>query len=433
MARKYGEERGNSIFTKAMNRARNTFVFEHHHVEMPKRHKERLKKAEKSRFWQNRRGKGLLLAIIILMAAGVPAMIYRDSLGAAIFEPEQTTNRVEIPQPSPTPTPVTDSGGDLSDNPGTSAEPATDTGGDIADEPEDDNETYVSTSGGRSSSGGSTPRSYDSPTTTPAVLNNVTEGNANLFIFDQTDDYGGNYPIYEGDLATFSAEYKNITNSSNIYSITDGTCYITIDSLNVNTFPMAYSSGHETYRFTINATEYGNFDWSVTCSANDYNLLTAEDTVLIFSRSSLNNVFISPQGEFNFYMSDIEVFPENSTFSFNTKLQIRNGTQVLIEFDALFETADVNLSGLVIDFNSTNIAVDFSNVPTAHVGSGRIIYLPDEGTGAYFCPGVTSLSQVNPDCANVIEFSHAEIVAVTSKSGVTASTDGTYYKLEYVE
>jgi hypothetical protein len=435
MARKLGEERENSIFDKAMNKARSTFIFDYNQVKRPKRYKERLKKAEKGRFWKNKRNRAILLTTIMLVALGVPTFIFRENLGAAIFEPEAESNRVELP-----PVPATDTGGDLGDAPGTDLEPATDTGGDIADEPplEPEEPVYESTGGDGSRRGGSTPRDntvQDSGWGSGGSdQNNVTENEANLYIFDDTDTYGGGFTRYQGNYVSYSAEYKNISNSSNVQFITDGTCYITIPSMNVNSVVMPFDAMNNLYRITLNSSLHGTLNWEVTCSANDFDIVTARDTVYILPRAALQSLFFGPQNALlKYFRNNLEVYAEQTTFSTNARLTLKTADQLLLEFDALFENSDVNLTGLGIDFNETNIVVDFSNIPSYQIGNQRVLYLPDNGTGAFFCPDVTSLTQVTLACANIIEFTHEEILAGTTKNGVTATTDGTYYKIEYFE
>jgi hypothetical protein len=141
--------------------------------------------------------------------------------------------------------------------------------------------------------------------------------------------------------------------------------------------------------------------------------------------------FASFLGLFSYFNNGLEVFAEDTSFTSNTWLQVRKDSTKLVDFQALFENADVNLSALSVEYNETQIAVDFSNIPSGHVGDSVSLYLPDNGTGLYFCRNVTTLSQVNINCPDVIVFDQTEIEAGITKDGVTATTDGTYYRIDY--
>ncbi|MBW3013242.1 hypothetical protein KY325_02550 [Candidatus Woesearchaeota archaeon] len=317
MTWKRGEEDNSSMFGRFKSRLKNTFVFDYisHDQGISKRirtEKAELK-AEKSsnlrKFLENKRNLSIMLAIVVVLALGIPTIIYRDNIGAAIFEQGVESNRVETLPPAI---------GD--DDPGAGGGttipeiPGTDDSGDAAAEPVP--EEIVSTGFGRGTNRGSSSTSGSSTSSIPPGL------------------------IGKKFFASFF-------------------------------------------------------------------------------------------GLFSYFKDGMEVFAEDTSFTTNSWMQVRKDSTKLVDFQALFENVDVNLSELNIEYNETQIAVDFSNIPSGHVGDAVSLYLPDNGTGLYFCPNVTTLSQVNINCGNVIVFNQTEIEAGTTKDGVTASTDGNYYRIDY--
>ncbi|MBD3259787.1 hypothetical protein GF371_04120 [Candidatus Woesearchaeota archaeon] len=329
MAWKRGEAEEGSILSRFKARLRNTFVFDYisenpsinKHRKLYKTHLKAEKSSRLKKFLENKRNKAILLTLVVLLAVGVPALIYNEGLGAAIFEPEIKSNRIETSMPSAIgdDDPGAGKGVSLPEIPGADE--------DTADEEE----------------------SADEPEINP-------EGPPQETITDTGFGKGTN----RGSSST--------------------------------------SGSH------------GNDNPS----------------------ADLGNMFFgSFFGIFNYFKNGIEVFAEDTSFDHDTILQIRKNNLKLLDIEALFENADVNISGLVIEQNETQIAVDFSQIPSGHVGDTVALYLPDNGTGLYFCRNITTLSQVNMACPNAVVFNQTEIEAGTTKAGVTATTDGTYYKIEY--
>jgi len=107
------------------------------------------------------------------------------------------------------------------------------------------------------------------------VIFNVTEfssysvsANSQLLIFDDSD-FDQQYP---GNIVTFYANYTNVSSGEPII----GSCNITF---NGTFYPMAYANG--LYTYTYNFSDYGTYEWNVSCGHPDYEPLNATDTVHI--------------------------------------------------------------------------------------------------------------------------------------------------------
>lgn len=94
-----------------------------------------------------------------------------------------------------------------------------------------------------------------------------------------------------------------------------------------------------------------------------------------------------------------------------------------VKFTALFSMEDVDLSALSITTTARKTVVDASAV--SGVQSTHSIYIPAHiGSAVYVCPNALTLEEVTSSCSGVVWFSYNEIVAGTTKSGLTASLNG---------
>ncbi|MFH1133549.1 MAG: LamG-like jellyroll fold domain-containing protein [Nanoarchaeota archaeon] len=99
-----------------------------------------------------------------------------------------------------------------------------------------------------------------------------------------------------------------------------------------------------------------------------------------------------------------------------------------VAFDAWFDKGSVNLTNLTIANSYFKVAVNLSNA--SNLSTKHSVYLKSAGeAGLYVCPAAMVLANVIPACPGVIEFSHAEALAGTTKSGINVSLIGGEYVL----
>ncbi|MBS3148144.1 hypothetical protein J4219_04630 [Candidatus Woesearchaeota archaeon] len=110
-------------------------------------------------------------------------------------------------------------------------------------------------------------------------------------------------------------------------------------------------------------------------------------------------------------------------------LNASNGKRFLI-FDGFFNTNDVNANAMTLDFNESAVVFNLSGVTGRSVNHTLFIDASAvRNLGVRVCPSADILSQVNDTCTSGVDFVGA---LPQTSSGVTASVDGSDYRLDGV-
>jgi len=97
---------------------------------------------------------------------------------------------------------------------------------------------------------------------------------------------------------------------------------------------------------------------------------------------------------------------------------------------AKFSDYRVDLSGLVIQADSTRTAVNLTNVPFG-LAINHTLYVPNtRSNGIYICPTVNDLANLRDDCEDVVTINNSECLSGTWKSGYRCSIEGNNYVIE---
>jgi hypothetical protein len=117
-----------------------------------------------------------------------------------------------------------------------------------------------------------------------------------------------------------------------------------------------------------------------------------------------------------------------STYTTNQNVTFLNTTsgRKYFQAQANFSGGNVNVSSLKIEALSNKIAVNAASV-TGLYGTHTLWLPKTSDSGVYVCPNALTVSEVSSSCADVLSFAGP---FPQTKSGVTVSVDGSYWKIE---
>jgi hypothetical protein len=102
-----------------------------------------------------------------------------------------------------------------------------------------------------------------------------------------------------------------------------------------------------------------------------------------------------------------------------------SGSKPLVQFTATDFFPDI--SALTINSTSDKVAVSFAGC--TNIAATHSLYLPASRPYVYICPSATTVQTIAPGCAGQVSFNHAECVQGTTRSTLTCTVEGGYYKV----
>jgi len=218
----------------------------------------------------------------------------------------------------------------------------------------------------------------------------------------------------------------------------------------INTYTLTYyaGAGGSITGTTPQTVEYGSdgttveavpnecyqfVDWSDTSVQNPRtDWYVTEDITVTANFAAVCGTYSAPTDSFT---SGLAVngsvngsLSNGSSYTSNQNVTFSNVTSSRKYFmtQANFSGGNVDFTNLKIDTSNGKIAVDTTGV-TGFYGTHTLWLTKTGSSGVYVCPNATSVSEVSGSCSGILSFAGP---FPQTKSGVTVSVDGSYWKVE---